>query len=76
MVGGHTTPEGGMKSVDPDILALSPGGQWEVVAKLPTPLSSPAASIINGKLYVAGGAHQNSTGEYIVQADMWVQEAP
>ncbi len=72
MVGGHTTPEGGKKSIDTDILALAPGGQWEVVAELPMPLSSPAAAIIGGKLYVAGGASKGNK----VQADMWVRDAP
>jgi N-acetylneuraminic acid mutarotase len=72
MVGGHTTPEGGRKQIDPDILALTPGGEWELVGKLPMPLSSPAAAIIAGKLYVAGG----SPNGYSVQADMWVRNAP
>ena len=72
MVGGHTTPEGGKKSVDPDILALAPGGRWELVGKLPMPLSSPAAAIISGKLYVAGGSPDGRS----VQADMWVRDAP
>ncbi len=72
MVGGHTTPAGGRKSIDPDILALAPGGRWEVVGKLPMPLSSPAAASIGGKLYVAGGA----AGGANVQADMWVRDAP
>ena len=71
MVGGHTTKPGGTKQVDPDILALSPGGQWESVGTLPMPLSSPAAAIINGRLYVAGG----SPGGSVVQADMWVRTA-
>ena len=72
IVGGHTTPDGGTKSIDPDILTLSPGGRWEVVAKLPMPLSSPAATIIEGKLYVAGG----SPNGRLVQGDMWVRDAP
>ena len=72
IVGGHTTRPGETKQVDPDILALSSGGQWEVVGTLPMPLSSPAAAIIDGKLYVAGG----SPGDSIVQADMWVRRAP
>ena len=72
MVGGHTTPEGGTKSIDPGILALTPGGQWEVVGKLPMALSSPAAAIIGGKLYVAGGSPNGRN----VQADMWVRRAP
>ena len=72
MVGGHTTKLGETKQVDADILALSSGGQWERVATLPMPLSSPAAGIINGRLYVAGG----SPGQSRVQADMWVRPAP
>ncbi len=72
MVGGHTTPDGGTKSIDPDILALTPGGAWELVGKLPVPLSSPAAAIIDGKLYVAGGSLDGSS----VEARMWVTDAP
>ena len=72
MVGGHTTPEGGKKSMEAEILSFAPGGQWEVVAVLPTPLSSPAATIIDGKLYVCGGS-RNGRG---VQAEMWVLSAP
>ncbi|MDE0828491.1 MAG: hypothetical protein OSB03_04775 [Vicinamibacterales bacterium] len=72
MVGGHTTAPGESKHVDADVLALSRGGQWEVVATLPMPLSSPAAGIIGDKLYVAGGSPGNSA----VQADMWVTDAP
>ena len=72
MAGGHTTAPGESKQVDPDILALSPGGEWEVVGTLPMPLSSPAAAIIDGRFYVAGG----SPGRSAVQADMWVADAP
>ena len=72
MVWGHTTKPGETKQVDADVLALSSGGQWELVATLPMPLSSPAAAIIDGKLYVAGG----SPGQSRVQADMWVRAAP
>lgn len=72
IVGGHTTPEGGRKQIDPGILALAPGGQWELVGKLPMALSSPAAAIIRGKLYVAGGSRDGRS----VQADMWVRNAP
>ena len=72
MVGGHTTPEGGRKRIAPDILALTPGGQWELVGKLPMPLSSPAAAIIGGKLYVAGGSRDGRS----VAAMMWVRNAP
>ena len=72
MIGGHTTPEGGSKSQDPDILTLAAGGQWQKVGELPNPLSSPAAGIFNGMLYVAGGAYGGST----VQAKMWMAEVP
>ena len=72
MAGGHTTALGASKEVDPDILALVPGGTWEKVGALPMPLSSPAAAIIEGKFYVAGG----SPGRSAVQADMWVSSVP
>ncbi|HJN51000.1 MAG: kelch repeat-containing protein [Pseudomonadales bacterium] len=72
MVGGHTTPEGGRKSIDPDILKLAPGGPWELIGKLPVPLSSPAARIIGGKFYVAGGSLNGGS----VQPKMWVTDAP
>lgn len=72
MVGGHTTPAGGTKSIDPDILMLDPGAQWQLLGKLPMPLSSPAATIVNGKLYVAGGSPNGGS----VQALMWVTDAP
>ena len=72
MVGGHTTQQGDTKRIDPDILALAPGAQWELVGKLPMPLSSPAAAIIGGKLYVGGGSPDGRS----VGADMWVRSAP
>ena len=72
VVGGHSTPEGGRKRIDADILALAPGGQWKVVGKLPMPLSSPAAAIIGGELFVAGGSPNGGS----VQAKMWVSSAP
>ncbi len=72
MLGGHTTPQGGRKSIDRDMLVLRPGGAWEKFGELPMPLSSPSASIIGGKLYVAGGSPNGGS----VQADMWVTDAP
>ena len=51
MVGGHTTPAGGTKSQDPDILRLTPGGQWQNVGELrvrsrhPPPRSSETGSM-------------------------------
>ena len=71
MVGGHTTPLGGKKTIDADILSFQPGGGWEVIAKLPMPLSSPAAAIIGNKLYVAGGSPDGGS----VQAKMWMRDA-
>ncbi len=72
MVGGHTTPAGGTKSQDPDILSLSRDGSWLKVGELPGPLSSPAAAIIGDRLYVGGGA----AGGSVVQSKMWVSPAP
>ena len=61
-----------MTRPDRDILALAPGGQWKVVGELPMPLSSPAADIIGGKLYVAGGSPNGRS----VQTKKWVRSAP
>ena len=72
MIGGHTTPMGGSKAQDPDILTLAPGSQWQKVGELPNPLSSPAAGIINGIMYIGGGAYQGST----VQSKMWMAPVP
>ncbi len=72
MVGGHTTPAGGTKSVDPDILVLRPARNWELLGRLPMPLSSPAAAIMGDKLYVAGGSKDGRS----VQGRMWVADLP
>jgi N-acetylneuraminic acid mutarotase len=81
MVGGHTTPgkprqkkddEGGRKAIDPDILTLAPGGEWALIGKLPIPLSSPAARIIDGKFYVIGGSLNGGS----VYPKVWVTDAP
>ena len=72
MVGGHFTPEDGRKRIDPDILCLEPGGEWQVIGKLPVALSSPASRILGGKLYVAGGSLNGGS----VQGKMWMTEAP
>jgi N-acetylneuraminic acid mutarotase len=72
VVGRHTTPTGGRKSIDADVLMLESGGEWKAVAKLPMPLSSPAAAIIDGKFIVAGGSPNGRS----VQAKMWVRKAP
>ena len=55
-----------------DILALELGGDWKLVGKLPMPLSSPAAAIIEDKFYVAGGSPNGRS----VQVKMWVRKAP
>ena len=72
VVGGHTTPEGGSKQIDAGILALDPGSDWDLVGMLPMPLSSPAAAIIQGKLFVAGGSPNGGS----VQEKMWVRDWP
>ena len=55
MIGGHSTPEGGKKAMTADVLTLREGGQWELSYTLPKAISSPAAAIVDGSLYVAGG---------------------
>ncbi|MDA0791636.1 MAG: hypothetical protein O2780_19545 [Proteobacteria bacterium] len=72
MVGGHFTAEGDHKRIDPDILCLEPGGEWEVIGKLPVALSSPASRIINGKWIVAGGSLDGGS----VQPKVWMTDAP
>ena len=72
MLGGHTTPAGGTKSQDSDILRLAENGQWQKIGELATPLSSPAGAIIDNQMYVAGGAHPGSA----VIANMWVRPIP
>jgi len=72
MLGGHTTPAGGSKSQDPDILRLAVGGRWQKIGELPMPLSSPAGAIIGDQMFVAGGATPGST----VAAKMWVRPFP
>ena len=69
---GHTTLDGGRKQLGADILTLTPGDEWEVVGTLPMPLSSPAAAIIGGKLYVADGSPTRRSE----QGNMWVWDAP
>ena len=72
VLGGHTTPDGGTKSIDGDMLELIPGEQWKVIGKLPRPLSSPAAAVIGDKLYLAGGCPKWVD----ITAQMWVRDAP
>lgn len=72
MLGGHTTPTGGTKSLDSDILRLEESGQWQKIGELPAPVSSAAAAIIGDQMFVAGGAHPGSS----VIGEMWVRPAP
>ena len=44
----------------------------ELLGKLPMPLSSPAAAIIGGRLYAAGGS---ATGRG-AQSKVWVADLP
>jgi N-acetylneuraminic acid mutarotase len=55
MVAGHTTPEGEKKGMCGNILTLGVGEDWELTCKAPRAMSSPAARVINDKLYIAGG---------------------
>ncbi len=70
MVGGHTTKKGKSKKIDADVLSLEAGGNWKLVAELPMALSSPAAAIIDDKLYVGGG----SPNWRDVTKKMWVMD--
>lgn len=58
--------------IDDRVLSLRPGGSWEVVATLPQPLSSPVATIIEGRLFVGGGSPNGATP----QPAMWVRPIP
>ena len=80
LVGGHTTPgnprkkkedEGGRKAIEADILTLAHGGEWELFGKLPMPLSSPAARIVDGRFYVLGGSLNGGS----VHPQVWVTHA-
>jgi N-acetylneuraminic acid mutarotase len=71
-VGGHTTPADGQKRIDRDILALTPGESWERIGKLPMPLSSPVARIVDDQFFVAGGSLDGMS----VQPRVWVTKLP
>jgi N-acetylneuraminic acid mutarotase len=74
MLGGHTTADGSTKKIDGDVLRLKPGGKWEVVAKLPVTLSSPAACIIGDKLYVGGG--NSDWSKMLIEKRFWSRDIP
>ena len=74
MIGGHHTPAGQKKSFCGDILTLQAGGEWQVMAKLPKPISSPAASIVDNTLYVAGGwdgRRESETEKWLSSPEVW-----
>lgn len=77
VVGGHATPEGGDKGLSGDVLVLAEGA-WNVVKKLPMPLSSPAAAVIGNKLYVAGGWDRSIAEDKTWPSSpaVWVTDAP
>ena len=77
MIGGHHTPTGEKKSFCGDILTLRANGQWQVQSKLPKPISSPAASIIDNRLYVAGGwdgRRESETEKWLSSPEVWVAD--
>jgi len=76
MIGGHDTPEGETKMPTDHVLRLAHGGEWEIIGRLPRPTSSPAARIIDGKLYVAGGFGQNEEDAWKLKTDVWVTDVP
>ena len=76
MAGGHSTPEGGKKGFCPNVVTLREGEEWEVTCHLPKPISSPAAKIINDKLYVAGGwdGRMDDDKEWLSSPEVWVTD--
>jgi len=78
MIGGHTTPEGGTKGFCQNILSLREGDEWELAARLPKPISSPAARIINEQLYVAGGwdGRMDDHKKWLSSPEVWVSKLP
>jgi N-acetylneuraminic acid mutarotase len=76
MLGGHSTPDGGNKGFSNDVLTLKEGGEWELICRLPKPVSSPAAAIINDRLYVAGGwdGRMDEDKKWLSSPEVWVTE--
>jgi N-acetylneuraminic acid mutarotase len=75
MIGGHHTPTGDKKSFCGDVLTLKADGEWALQGKLPKPISSPAASIVKNKLYVAGGwdgRREEATEKWLSSPEVWV----
>jgi outer membrane protein assembly factor BamB/N-acetylneuraminic acid mutarotase len=70
MLGGMTR-EGRRRRINAEIITRLSSGKWKVLGKLPRPLSSPAAAIIDGRLFVAGGSLNGADP----QPGMWVRDA-
>jgi N-acetylneuraminic acid mutarotase len=66
--GGYRMPTKACKRVDVSDLALLPSGQWQALAELPRPLSSPVAAILRDQLFIGGGSPNGATP----QTAMWV----
>ena len=78
MVGGHTTPEGGKKGFCGNVLSLAEGGEWDVSFTLPKPISSPAAAIIDERMYVIGGwdGRMAEDKRWLSSPEVWVTDVP
>lgn len=83
MAAGHTTPEGGKKGFCGNLLTLVEGGEWELTAKLPKPMSSPACRIIGDQLYVIGGwdgrtdpSSIKGNKGWLSSPEVWVSDMP
>jgi|TARA_B110000196_G_scaffold296432_1_gene286773 hypothetical protein len=57
--------------------------EWELTAKLPKPMSSPASRILDGRLYVIGGwdgrTEEGTTmadKKWLSSPEVWVADAP
>ena len=73
MIGGHSTPVGGKKGFCPNIVTLAAGADWQLTGLLPKPISSPAAGIIDKKLYVAGGwdGRMDESRNWLSSPEVW-----
>jgi N-acetylneuraminic acid mutarotase len=77
MIGGHHTPAGEKKGFCGDVLTLVAGANWQISSKLPKPISSPAASIVGNRLYVAGGwdgRRESETKKWLSSPEVWVAD--
>lgn len=78
MLGGHATPKGGTKGFSDGVLSLVEGGEWELLCRLPKPISSPAAAIIQDQLYVAGGwdGRRADDKRWLSSPEVWATDKP